>query len=173
MELRDMILLLHPIFAVIVVFPLLGIVVNRALRTHQRRLQTEADGKSNLLLRHDGGTPDDFFAGHPTRDLPRQTQSLAYGSHCAAFDRVTPLHRSGHYGSPVPPRGAAHLARTLCPKTLRTTVSNTALHHSGISCFSNIPLKIMRSHLDLLLSQRVPNSPDSLNQPRFTLLFQL
>jgi hypothetical protein len=52
-------------------------------------------------------------------------------------------------------------------------VSNTALHHSGISCFSNIPLKIMRSHLDLLLSQRVPNSPDSLNQPRFTLLFQL
>jgi MFS family permease len=38
MELRDLIVLLHPVFAVIVVFPLLGIVVNRALQVRQRRL---------------------------------------------------------------------------------------------------------------------------------------
>jgi MFS family permease len=38
MELRDLILLLHPAIAVIVVFPLLGIVVNRALQVRQRRL---------------------------------------------------------------------------------------------------------------------------------------
>jgi MFS family permease len=38
MELRDLILLLHPALAVIVVFPLLGIVVNRALQVRQRRL---------------------------------------------------------------------------------------------------------------------------------------
>jgi Protein of unknown function (DUF4079) len=36
---RDTILLLHPFIAVIVVFPLIGIVVNRALQTRQRRLQ--------------------------------------------------------------------------------------------------------------------------------------
>ncbi len=38
METRDLILLLHPIFAVLVVFPLLGMVVNRALLVRQRRL---------------------------------------------------------------------------------------------------------------------------------------
>jgi MFS family permease len=38
MELRDVILLLHPVFAVLVVFPLLGVVVNRALQVRQRRL---------------------------------------------------------------------------------------------------------------------------------------
>jgi MFS family permease len=38
MELRDLILLLHPVLAVIVVFPLLGVVVNRALQVRQRRL---------------------------------------------------------------------------------------------------------------------------------------
>jgi MFS family permease len=38
MDLRDVILLLHPVLAVIVVFPLLGVVVNRALQVRQRRL---------------------------------------------------------------------------------------------------------------------------------------
>jgi MFS family permease len=41
MELRDLILLLHPVLAVIVVFPLLGVVVNRALQVRQRRLVGE------------------------------------------------------------------------------------------------------------------------------------
>lgn len=48
MELKDVILLLHPAFAVIVVFPLIGIVVNRALQVRQRRLQTATDGKSKI-----------------------------------------------------------------------------------------------------------------------------
>ena len=48
MELRDVILLLHPAIAVIVVFPLIGIVVNRALQVRQRRLQTVTDGKSKI-----------------------------------------------------------------------------------------------------------------------------
>jgi MFS family permease len=38
MDLHDLILLLHPVFAVLVVFPLLGVVVNRALQVRQRRL---------------------------------------------------------------------------------------------------------------------------------------
>jgi uncharacterized membrane protein len=38
MEFQDVIILLHPAFAVIVVFPLLGVVVNRALQVRQRRL---------------------------------------------------------------------------------------------------------------------------------------
>lgn len=45
MELSDLILLLHPTFAVIFVFPLLGIVVNRALQVRQRRL---AGGQSKI-----------------------------------------------------------------------------------------------------------------------------
>jgi MFS family permease len=48
MEFRDVILLLHPAIAVIVVFPLIGIVVNRALQVRQRRLQTVATGKSKI-----------------------------------------------------------------------------------------------------------------------------
>jgi hypothetical protein len=48
MEFKDVILLLHPIIAVVVVFPLIGIVVNRALQTRQRRLQTAAGGKSKI-----------------------------------------------------------------------------------------------------------------------------
>lgn len=48
MELRDAILLLHPAIAVIIVFPLIGIVVNRALQTRQRRLQTLTEGKSKI-----------------------------------------------------------------------------------------------------------------------------
>ncbi|MGA7937142.1 MAG: DUF4079 domain-containing protein [Kovacikia sp.] len=45
MEFQDVILLLHPAFAVIVVFPLLGVVVNRALQVRQRRL---AGGQSKI-----------------------------------------------------------------------------------------------------------------------------
>ncbi|MCV3214702.1 DUF4079 domain-containing protein [Plectonema radiosum NIES-515] len=48
MELRDVILLLHPAIAVIVVFPLIGIVVNRAFQVRQRRLETATDGKSKI-----------------------------------------------------------------------------------------------------------------------------
>jgi peptidoglycan/LPS O-acetylase OafA/YrhL len=48
MELKDVILLLHPAIAVIVVFPLIGIVLNRALQVRQRRLQTATDGKSKI-----------------------------------------------------------------------------------------------------------------------------
>jgi MFS family permease len=39
---KDLILLLHPIAAVIFVFPLLGIVVNRALQVRQRRLEDKS-----------------------------------------------------------------------------------------------------------------------------------
>ncbi len=46
MELRDMILLLHPTIAVLVVFPLLGIVMNKAWQTRERRLQSLVGGKS-------------------------------------------------------------------------------------------------------------------------------
>jgi MFS family permease len=45
---RDTILLLHPFIAVIVVFPLIGIVVNRALQTRQRRLQVSTGAKSAI-----------------------------------------------------------------------------------------------------------------------------
>ncbi|GAC1494175.1 MAG: DUF4079 domain-containing protein [Chamaesiphon sp.] len=45
---KDVILLLHPAIAVLVVFPLIGIVVNRAFQVRQRRLQTVADGKSKI-----------------------------------------------------------------------------------------------------------------------------
>ena len=42
MESKDLILLLHPVAAVIFVFPLLGIVVNRALQVRQRRLKDKS-----------------------------------------------------------------------------------------------------------------------------------
>ncbi len=45
---RDMILLLHPFIAVVVVFPLIGIVVNRAIQTRQRRLQVSTGAKSAI-----------------------------------------------------------------------------------------------------------------------------
>jgi hypothetical protein len=48
MELSDVILLLHPVAAVAVVFPLLGVVVNRAFQTRQRRLQSANGGKSKI-----------------------------------------------------------------------------------------------------------------------------
>ena len=48
MELQDIFALLHPAIAVTVVFPLIGIVVNRALLTRQRRLQTKAGEKTKI-----------------------------------------------------------------------------------------------------------------------------
>ena len=48
METKDAILLLHPILAVIVVFPLIGIIVNRAFLVRQRRLETVETGKSKV-----------------------------------------------------------------------------------------------------------------------------
>jgi hypothetical protein len=48
MELKDAILLLHPVLAIIVVFPLLGIVLQRALQTRQRRLQISTGEKSKI-----------------------------------------------------------------------------------------------------------------------------
>ena len=48
MEFSDAILLLHPVIAIVVVFPLIGIVVNRAFQTRQRRLQTKSGEKSKI-----------------------------------------------------------------------------------------------------------------------------
>jgi drug/metabolite transporter (DMT)-like permease len=48
MELQDTLALLHPAIAIIVVFPLIGIVVNRALLTRQRRLQVVDGQKSKI-----------------------------------------------------------------------------------------------------------------------------
>jgi hypothetical protein len=48
MTMKDIILLLHPTIAVTVVFPLIGIVLNRALQVRQRRLETVATGKSKI-----------------------------------------------------------------------------------------------------------------------------
>lgn len=48
MEFKDLILLLHPVLAVTLVFPLIGIVAHRALQTRQRRLQTLSGGKSKI-----------------------------------------------------------------------------------------------------------------------------
>ncbi len=48
MELQDFFALLHPAIAIIVVFPLIGIVLNRALLTRQRRLQV-ADGEKSKI----------------------------------------------------------------------------------------------------------------------------
>ena len=48
MELQDTWALLHPAIAILVVFPLIGIVLNRALLTRQRRLQV-ADGEKSKI----------------------------------------------------------------------------------------------------------------------------
>jgi MFS family permease len=48
MEFKDTLELLHPLLVVVVVFPLIGIVVNRALQVRQRRLQTATGGKSKI-----------------------------------------------------------------------------------------------------------------------------
>ena len=44
MEISDFLALIHPILAIIVVFPILGIVTNFAWQTRQRRLQTIGGG---------------------------------------------------------------------------------------------------------------------------------
>lgn len=48
MELADFLALVHPAIAVFFVFPLIGMVVNFAWATRQRRLQTKAGGKSKI-----------------------------------------------------------------------------------------------------------------------------
>jgi hypothetical protein len=44
----DFFALIHPVLAVVVVFPIIGIVVNFAWQTRQRRLQTVSGGKSQI-----------------------------------------------------------------------------------------------------------------------------
>jgi MFS family permease len=48
MEFKDALLLLHPVLAVIIVFPLIGIIVNRGILVRQRRLQNVGTGKSKI-----------------------------------------------------------------------------------------------------------------------------
>ncbi len=48
METSDFIALIHPILAVVFVFPLIGMVVNFAWQTRQRRLETVSEGKSQI-----------------------------------------------------------------------------------------------------------------------------
>ena len=48
LDTKDIVLLLHPAFAVIVVFPLIGMVVRMAWQTRQRRLEVKADNKSKI-----------------------------------------------------------------------------------------------------------------------------
>jgi hypothetical protein len=48
METNDLIALIHPAIAVTVIFPLIGMVVNFAWQTRQRRLQTADIGKSKI-----------------------------------------------------------------------------------------------------------------------------
>ncbi|UBF24769.1 DUF4079 domain-containing protein [Kovacikia minuta CCNUW1] len=45
---QDFLGLLHPMLAVVVVFPLIGIVVRLAVQTRQRRLEVDAEGKSKI-----------------------------------------------------------------------------------------------------------------------------
>jgi hypothetical protein len=44
----DILRLIHPILAIILVFPILGIVIQRAWQTRQRRLQIAVEGKSSV-----------------------------------------------------------------------------------------------------------------------------
>lgn len=48
MELGDFLALIHPAIAVVFVFPLIGMVVNLAWQTRQRRLQAATGGKSKI-----------------------------------------------------------------------------------------------------------------------------
>ncbi len=48
MELKDTFALFHPAIAIGFVFPLIGIAVNRAMLTRQRRLQTKSGEKSKI-----------------------------------------------------------------------------------------------------------------------------
>jgi hypothetical protein len=50
MKLTDFIGLIHPAIAILFVFPLIGMVVNFAFSTHQRRLQRKAGVKSKINL---------------------------------------------------------------------------------------------------------------------------
>lgn len=49
METQDFLALLHPVLAVVLVFPLLGIVLNRAWLTRQRRLQVAGEKRVKFL----------------------------------------------------------------------------------------------------------------------------
>jgi hypothetical protein len=48
MKIADFLALIHPILAVIIVFPIIGIVINFAWQTRARRLQTVSGGKSQI-----------------------------------------------------------------------------------------------------------------------------
>ncbi|MBR8831789.1 MAG: hypothetical protein N5P05_002348 [Chroococcopsis gigantea SAG 12.99] len=48
MDFLDFVSLIHPFLAIVVVFPLLGLVLNFAWQTRQRRLQTGAEKKSKI-----------------------------------------------------------------------------------------------------------------------------
>lgn len=48
METKDLMALIHPVLAILVVFPIIGIVVNLAWQTRQRRLQTASGAKSQI-----------------------------------------------------------------------------------------------------------------------------
>lgn len=48
METKDLMALIHPVLAILVVFPIIGIAVNLAWQTRQRRLQTASGGKSQI-----------------------------------------------------------------------------------------------------------------------------
>jgi len=47
-NIEDLFLLLHPVLAVIVVYPIIGIVVTRAWQVRQRRLQVKSGNKSQI-----------------------------------------------------------------------------------------------------------------------------
>jgi hypothetical protein len=48
MDLKDTLALIHPTIAIAIIFPLLGIVLNRSWLTRQRRLQTQSGEKSTI-----------------------------------------------------------------------------------------------------------------------------
>ena len=49
MTTKDLMALIHPILAILFVFPIIGIAVHLAWQTRQRRLQTASGGKSQIL----------------------------------------------------------------------------------------------------------------------------
>ena len=48
MNTNDLLLLLHPLFAIVIVFPTVGIVIRMAWQTRQRRLNTKIGAKSPI-----------------------------------------------------------------------------------------------------------------------------
>lgn len=48
MDTTDILTVLHPMLAIAIVFPLIGIAVNLAWQPRQRRLQTASEGKSKI-----------------------------------------------------------------------------------------------------------------------------